>query len=67
MTYKSLETRLTEHNEGNSYWTKRYKPWKMVYYESFFCKQCAESREKFFKTGKGRKLKDLLVKHNAEL
>ena len=67
LTIRSLEERLAEHNEGVSYWTKRYKPWKVVYYEEFFCRQCAESRERFFKTGKGRKLKDLLVKHSAKL
>jgi putative endonuclease len=61
LTTRELKERLKEHNSGDSYWTKRFKPWKVVYYEMFYCKQCAEYREKFLKSGIGRRIRDLLA------
>ena len=63
LTVKSIDKRLREHNKGLSYWTKRYKPWRLVCYERFCCKDCAELREQFLKSGVGRKIRDLLIKH----
>ena len=63
LTIKPINERLREHNEGLSYWTKRYKPWRLIYYEKFYCKNCAEYREGFLKSGMGRKIRDLIVNH----
>ena len=30
-----IERRLKEHNAGLVGYTKKYKPWKLIYYESF--------------------------------
>lgn len=47
--------RLTEHNSGKSYYTKRKMPWKLIYYEVSFNKLDAIAREKYLKTGMGRR------------
>ena len=60
LTNKPIKKRLKEHNSGLSYWTKRYKPWQVVYYEKFCCKDCAKYRGKFLKSGIGRKVRNLL-------
>ena len=58
-----VEKRLTEHNSGKTKSTKGYKPWKLVYFETFETRDEALLREKYFKTGSGREfLKDLLLK-----
>jgi putative endonuclease len=50
-----LDNRITEHNEGKSYYTKRKIPWKLIYYEASFDKYDAIAREKYLKTGMGRR------------
>ena len=51
----SLDKRITEHNEGKSYYTKRKIPWKLIYYEASLDKFDAIAREKYLKTGIGRR------------
>ena len=51
----NLKQRLLSHNElGNKGWTIKFRPWLLVYSESFETKQEALLREKDLKTGKGR-------------
>jgi putative endonuclease len=50
-----LSKRLVEHNNGESYYTKRKKPWKIIYYEFSCNKFDAIAREKYLKTGMGRR------------
>jgi putative endonuclease len=51
----NLESRLLSHNElGTKDWTKRYRPWELVYTESYQTKLSALKREKELKTGVGR-------------
>lgn len=40
-----LKTRMKEHNEGKSIYTKLYKPWELVYYEAYKNKLDATKRE----------------------
>ena len=40
-----LRKRFQEHNAGKSPATKPYVPWKIVYYESYCCKEEAIHRE----------------------
>lgn len=50
-----MEQRLAEHNNGESEFTKRYKPWKVIYTEEYADLHEARLREKYFKTCAGRK------------
>ena len=60
-TSKEVNRRLEEHNIGSNSWTKKNGPFKMLYYESYVCRQDAVNREKFFKSGIGCKLKKLIL------
>ena len=44
-----LRKRFVEHNKGDSYHTKKYIPWKLVYYEAYISKHDAYNREKSLK------------------
>jgi len=56
-TTKKLPTkRLPEHNLGSNKWTRENGPFKILYYESYYCKKDALHRENFLKSGVGRKL-----------
>ena len=51
----NLESRLLSHNVlGTKDWTKRYRPWNLVYKETYPSKSSALKREKELKTGVGR-------------
>ena len=52
---QNLENRLKEHNAGKTKSNKAFRPWKLVYYETFETRQEAITREKYFKTSAGRK------------
>ena len=56
----NVNQRLKEHNAGKSIYTRRYKPWIVIYKEEFKTEKEAIEREKFFKTRSGRrKLKEI--------
>ena len=48
--------RLVEHNSGKSVFTRKYKPWNLIYKEEFPTEEEAIKREKYFKTAAGRRL-----------
>lgn len=50
-----LKTRLKNHNAGGAKSTKRYRPWKLVYYETLNTAAEARTKEKYFKTAAGRR------------
>jgi len=50
----NLNDRIIEHNLGLSEHTKRYKPWKIIFYCVFKSKQKALAFEKYLKSGSGR-------------
>ncbi len=56
-----IQRRLAQHNSGNRYYTKRYKPWKIVYTENFTDREEARKREKYFKSAVGRRYLKKLV------
>ncbi|HBE40113.1 MAG TPA: endonuclease [Bacteroidales bacterium] len=58
----NLEQRLNAHNHPlNKGYTRKYKPWEILYSESHDEKQSAMRREKQLKTAQGRKfIKSLL-------
>jgi len=51
---KDINKRLKQHNSGYTKSTKPYKPWKILFFETYNAKIEAINREKFLKTGKGR-------------
>jgi putative endonuclease len=50
-----LKRRLSEHTRGASSATKSRDPWKLIYYEAYTEREDAEGREKFLKSGAGRR------------
>ena len=44
-----MQRRLSEHNKGMVEYTKRYKPWHLIYCESFISLEDAKIREKGLK------------------
>ncbi len=56
---KDLKQRVNKHNKGLVKATKNRIPFTLIYYEAGLNKQKALKREKYFKTGYGRRfLKD---------
>lgn len=62
-TVKGEKNRLKEHNAGLSKYTKPFVPWKLTYFEDFTCKNCAEKRERFLKSGFGFRLRKLIAEN----
>lgn len=52
----NLIKRVKEHNQGKNQSTKRYLPWKLIYYEACLIIEDAKRRERYFKTSQGRRL-----------
>ncbi|MDO8536731.1 MAG: GIY-YIG nuclease family protein [bacterium] len=57
----STEKRLNEHNSGRCRYTSGRKPWKLVQREEFETRSLAMKREKFLKSGQGRKFLDNIL------
>ena len=49
-----VKRRLAEHNDGYNKTTKPYKPFKLIYSESYPTRIEARKREKYFKSGVGK-------------
>ena len=49
----NLKGRLNDHNEGNSRYTKEFKPWKLIFYAVFETKKQALAFEKYLKSASG--------------
>ena len=60
----NLRKRINFHNAGKSYHTRKYVPWKLIYFEGFLVKEDAFGREKSLKLhAQGlRRLKERLPK-----
>lgn len=61
----NLKSRLVRHNSGLVFWTKRYKPWTLVYYEEYQILSQARKREKQIKSWHKRKNIENLIKKAA--
>ena len=53
--------RLTEHNAGMSKYTRRDRPWKLVYKEDYLTRSGAMRRELEIKSKKSRKYIEKLI------
>ena len=51
-----LKRRFKEHNQKLNFSTKRYAPWKIIYYEACLNENDAKRREKYLKTSTGRRM-----------
>lgn len=51
-----LKRRFAEHNQGLNLSTKRYRPWKIIYYEACLNESDARRRERYLKTTQGGRL-----------
>ncbi|TSD02633.1 MAG: putative endonuclease [Parcubacteria group bacterium Athens0714_16] len=58
-----LRKRLKQHNENKSSYTKNKGPWKIIYYETCINEQDARSREKYLKTGTGKRYLKNRLRH----
>jgi len=51
-----------EHNAGKCRYTKGRMPWKLIYTETYNTRAEAMKREKFLKSGQGRKYLNSILK-----
>jgi putative endonuclease len=58
-----LKRRFSEHARGASLATKSRGPWKLIYYEAYTEREDAEGREKFLKSGAGRRFLHAQLRH----
>ncbi len=50
-----LRKRFKQHNENKSSWTKNKGLWDLIYYEACLNEEDTRSREKYLKTGMGKR------------
>lgn len=50
-----LRKRLSQHNNGTSTYTKSRGPYELIYYEACMDANDARAREKYLKTGMGKR------------
>ena len=55
------QERLRRHNKGDYRFTKGHRPWQLVYSEKFETRAEAVQRERFLKSGQGRKWLDEIL------
>ncbi len=58
---KNLKDRMSRHNDGRSLSTKPYAPFRLIHLEQYDSYITARAREKFLKSGAGRKFLDTLL------
>lgn len=61
LTSKNPTLRVEEHNIGSNSWTRANRPFELIFYESYICKEDARRRELFYKTGIGKRIKKAIV------
>ena len=61
-TSKNLEERLRQHKSGSTRWTKYNGLFELVHSEEYADSSEGRKREKFLKSGQGRKFLDGIVK-----
>ena len=60
---KNRESRLWEHNYGRTGYTKKKRPWKIVYFEEYKSRNEGIKREKWLKRLKSKKyIQELISK-----
>jgi putative endonuclease len=57
----NFERRLSEHNNGENKSTKAYKPFTLIFSENFETRVLARKKEKYLKSGVGKKFLKSLI------
>ena len=52
---KDLQKRILEHNKAKNFATKSKVPYKLIYYEACINEKDAKAREKYLKSGMGKR------------
>ena len=60
------ERRLVEHNTGQTLSTRAGAPWRVIYNEPHTSRAAEMQRERFFKSGAGRRYLDEVEQRTAE-
>jgi putative endonuclease len=63
---QDTQKRLLAHNNGESTYTRRKMPWKLVYTEEYISKSEALKREKFLKAQKNTEFYKKLIKESLD-
>ena len=63
VTEKDPTTRVNEHNSNSNSWSKNNRPFVLKYFEKYFCKVDALTREKFYKSGFGMQIKKIIIEN----
>jgi len=50
-----LQKRISEHNKGITFSTRNRRPFKLIYYEASLEEKDAKAREKYLKSGMGKR------------
>jgi putative endonuclease len=58
-----LRRRLKEHREGKAFATSFRGPWRLIYYEAYVEEEDALGRERYLKSGGGRRFLIKQLKH----
>jgi putative endonuclease len=58
-----LKKRISEHNSGKTITTSKKMPWTLIYCEASKSKEDAIAREKYLKSGMGRRYLKNRLKH----
>ena len=59
----NLRARLRQHQNGESFATSYRGPWKLIYYEAYLNQEDALGREKYLKSGAGRRFLRAQLRH----
>jgi putative endonuclease len=61
---ENLKKRFSEHNQGDTPSTKKYRPFRLIHYEAYANKKDAKRRELYLKTTKGKTtVKTMLIEY----
>ena len=61
-----LKRRIKQHNDGNSPYTSTRGPYRLIYYEACLSKSDAFRREKYLKSGMGKRYLKNRLKDSLE-
>ena len=61
-----LKRRLNEHQQGKAFATSYRGPWKLIYYEAYCDEADAMGRERYLKSGSGRRFVKAQLRHHFE-
>lgn len=59
----NLKKRFSEHVAGESFATPDRRPWRLIYYEAYLNQADALGRERYLKSGAGRRFLKTQLRH----